>query len=70
MEPMQKLLITIGLTIMIIGSAWPYITKLGLGSLPGDINVQGDGYSMHFPIVTCLILSAVISGILWLVRQF
>lgn len=67
---MSKALISIGIVCIVIGVAWPWIQKLGLGQLPGDINMSGDKYSFHFPIVTCLVISVVLSGIAWLWNRF
>ena len=66
---MSRMLIVIGVTIVVIGLAWPWLSKLGLGRLPGDIVVRRDGFSFYFPIVTCLLLSAVASLLFWLFRR-
>jgi hypothetical protein len=63
---MAKLLIIMGLIILTIGLAWPWISKLGLGNLPGDIVIKGENSSFYFPIVTCILLSIALSLILWL----
>lgn len=63
---MAKLLIITGLIILAIGLAWPWISKLGLGNLPGDIVIKGGNSSFYFPIVTCILLSIALSLILWL----
>jgi hypothetical protein len=57
-------LIVIGV-IVIFGSHLPF----KLGRLPGDINYQGRNTSFHFPIVTCLLLSAILSLIMWLINR-
>jgi Protein of unknown function (DUF2905) len=41
------------------------VTRLGLGRLPGDIVIQRDNFTFYFPLVTCLVVSAVLSVILW-----
>jgi len=66
---MQRALILAGLSLLIIGLAWPWLSKLGLGRLPGDIIVRREGFSFYFPIVTCLILSAIAALMLWLMRR-
>jgi Protein of unknown function (DUF2905) len=48
---------------------WPYLSKLGLGRLPGDIVVEREGGSFYFPFMTCLILSLVLSAALWLIGR-
>ena len=66
---MQRLLIVLGLLILIAGLAWPWIARLGLGRLPGDINIERDGWSFHFPIVTSIVISVVLTLLLWLFRK-
>jgi hypothetical protein len=64
-------LILIGLVIAGIGAVWllaPHIPWLG--RLPGDIAVEGKGVRFYFPIVTCILISVVLTGIMWLVRFF
>ena len=66
---MQRTLIVIGLVIAAIGLAWPWLRRLPFGRLPGDIHVVREGFSFHFPIVTCIVISIVVSVILWLFRR-
>ena len=66
---MQRTLIVVGLVIVAVGLLWPWLGKLGLGRLPGDIRIQGENSSFYFPIVTCLVISIVLSFILWLLRR-
>ena len=66
---MPRVLITIGLLLVAIGLLWPWITKLGLGRLPGDIVIERDGFKLYFPIVTCLLISLIVSAVLWLFRR-
>jgi hypothetical protein len=66
---MARWLILAGVVLIVLGLAWPLVTKLGLGRLPGDIHVERDGYSFYFPITTGLIVSIVLSVILWLLRK-
>ncbi len=56
---MQKALIIIGAAILAVGLLWPWISKLGLGRLPGDIAIKGDGFAFYFPITTMIIISIV-----------
>ncbi|MBM3630911.1 MAG: DUF2905 domain-containing protein [Alphaproteobacteria bacterium] len=58
---MQKALILIGILILLLGLFWPVAKELPLGKLPGDINVKGERYSFYFPIVTCLIISFILT---------
>jgi formate hydrogenlyase subunit 3/multisubunit Na+/H+ antiporter MnhD subunit len=67
--PINRLLIVIGLAVVVIGLLWPWLSKLGLGRLPGDIVVRRDAFSFYFPIVTCLVISVVASLLFWLFRR-
>jgi len=66
---MRQWLIAIGIVLLAVGLSWPWLTRLGLGRLPGDIVVERGGFGFYFPIVTCLIVSAVLSFILWLLNR-
>ena len=66
---MQRSLILFGLAIVAVGLLWPWIRRLGLFRLPGDIKIQTEHGTFYFPIVTCLVLSIVISLLLWLFRR-
>lgn len=66
---MQRALIATGILLVLAGLAWPWISKLPLGRLPGDIHIVRDGYSLHFPVVSCIVVSVLLSLILWLLRR-
>ncbi len=66
---MARFLIVLGLAIVVIGLLWPYLGRLGLGRLPGDIVIEREGGTFYFPLVTCLLLSALFSLVLWLVNR-
>ena len=66
---MQRLLIVLGLVILLVGVAWPWIARLGLGRLPGDIDIERDGWSFHFPLMTSIIVSLVLTLLIWLFRK-
>jgi len=66
---MSRVLIIVGIVLVVVGLAWPFVTKLGLGRLPGDFRVEREGFSFYFPLTTGLVISAVISLILWLLRK-
>lgn len=66
---MQRLLVVIGLVILAVGLAWPWLNRLGLGNLPGDIRIERDGFVFYFPITTCIVVSLVLSVIIWLFRK-
>jgi hypothetical protein len=63
---MSRTLIILGLAIVVVGLLWPWISRLGLGRLPGDIFIQRDGFTFYAPITTGILLSVVPSLILWL----
>ncbi len=60
---MQKILIIVGIIILVLGFLYPYLKKLGLGQLPGDIIYKSDNSTFFFPIVTCIIISVVLTVI-------
>jgi hypothetical protein len=66
---MQKGLIVLGVIIALIGAAWPWVSKLPIGRLPGDILIDRPGLRVFFPITTMIIISLVISEILMLFRK-
>lgn len=66
---MERNLIIIGLAIAAIGLFWPYLTKLRLGRLPGDIYIHGEHGSFYFPITTCILVSVVLSLVIWLINR-
>jgi hypothetical protein len=65
----SRFLIVAGLVLVVAGLAWPFVSKLGLGRLPGDFHIEREGFSLYLPLTTGLIVSAVISLILWLLRK-
>ena len=66
---MVRWLVAIGLVLVLVGLMWPLLSKLGLGRLPGDIVIERGNVRLYFPIVTCLIVSAVLSFFLWLLNR-
>jgi hypothetical protein len=62
-------LIAIGLALVVLGLLWPWLGKLGFGRLPGDIVIERGGFHFYFPIVTCLVVSLVLSLIVWLFNR-
>jgi ABC-type phosphate transport system permease subunit len=66
---MARFLIIVGIALVLIGLAWPWLSKLGLGRLPGDIVIRREGFSFYFPIVTSLLLSIIASLLFWLFRR-
>ncbi len=68
-KPMSRTLIIIGLLIAAAGVLWPWLGRLGLGRLPGDIVIRREGFSVYVPIATGLLISIVLSVVLWLFKR-
>lgn len=66
---MQKILIILGIVILIAGIAWPLLARLPLGRLPGDIIIDKPGLKVYIPVTTMLLVSVIVSVILWLFRK-
>lgn len=66
---MAKWLITLGIILVVLGLLWPLLAKLGIGNLPGDIRIERKGLHFYFPITSGLVLSAVLTLILWIFRR-
>ena len=66
---MQKGLITIGLIVVAIGLLWPWLSRLPLGRLPGDILIEKPGFTFYFPVTTSIVISIVVSALLWFFRR-
>lgn len=68
-DEMARGLIIIGGVTLVVGLLWPWFRQLGIGHLPGDIHIHGDGWSFYFPITTSIIVSLLISLVLWLLNR-
>ncbi len=66
---MGKWLVTLGLVLVAAGLLWPWLAKLGLGSLPGDIRIERGNKVFYFPLTSSILVSLVLSLILWLLRK-
>lgn len=66
---MQKNLIVLGLFIVLAGLLWPWLSKLPFGRLPGDIVIDKPGLKIFFPITSMLLVSGLISLLMWLFRK-
>jgi hypothetical protein len=66
---MQRILVTVGLLIAVIGLLWPWLSQLPLGRLPGDIVVDRPGFKLFAPFTTMIIVSLVLSVVVWLLRR-
>jgi len=71
MQVFGKLLIVFGLIIVGLGILLMFFDKIPLiGKLPGDINIKKDNFQFYFPITTSIVLSILVSLILWLLSLF
>ncbi len=66
---MQKILLLLGISIVLLGLFWPWLSKLPFGRLPGDILINKAGFKVFFPMTSMLLVSGLISLILWLLRK-
>lgn len=64
----RKLLIAAGGVLLLAGLLWPWLSRLGLGRLPGDIVIERGSSRFYFPVVTCILISVVLSLVAWLIR--
>lgn len=68
-----RILIVIGVLFVIAGLPWPWLQKVGLFRLPGDIAIEREHFRFYFPISTSILLSILLSGVLmllfWMMRK-
>ena len=69
MSNMQRILIAIGALLLLVGLLWPWLSRLGLGRLSGDIRIETENGGFFFPITTCVVISIVLSLVIWLIRR-
>lgn len=65
----SRILITIGIVLIVAGLLWPVAQRLGLTRLPGDIVIEREGVRVYIPIVTSLIVSTLLTLVLWLINR-
>jgi len=66
---MHRFLVVLGSVLVVAGLAWPWLARIGLGRLLGDVNIERDGFLFRFPLTTSLLVSAVLSLLIWLFRR-
>lgn len=66
---MGKLLVGLGVILMVAGLAWPWLSRLPLFRLPGDLAFGGEGFRVYIPVTTMLLISAVFTVILWIFNR-
>jgi hypothetical protein len=64
-----RFLIIAGVVLLVLGFAWPYLGRLGLGRLPGDIVIEREGFNLYIPVTTSILISAVLTLLFWLFRK-
>ena len=66
---MARFLIVLGIAIVVAGLLWPYLSRIGLGRLPGDIVIERENMTFYFPLMTCLLVSIMLSLVFWVVNR-
>ena len=66
---MARWLIILGVVLLLAGLLWPWLGKLGLGRLPGDVAIERENFRLYFPITTSILISLAVSLILWLLNR-
>ena len=66
---MVRYLILAGVLLLLAGLAWPWLSRLPIGRLPGDIVIDRPGVRVYLPLMSCLLVSAAVSLIAWLLRR-
>lgn len=66
---MARTLIIIGIIVVVLGLAWPWLARMGLGKLPGDIVVERENFKFYFPLTTSIIVSIVLTALFWFFRK-
>jgi len=70
MAPIGKMLLFAGLLVAAIGALILLSDKVGwIGRLPGDITIRRENFTFHFPLATCLLVSAIVSLLFWILRK-
>jgi len=66
----QKIFIIVGILLVLIGLLFPYLSKLPLFRLPGDIVIDKPNFKFYFPITSMILLSILLSIVMWIIRKF
>jgi multisubunit Na+/H+ antiporter MnhG subunit len=66
---MARWLIILGVVLILAGLLWPWLARIGLGRLPGDVVFEREHFRLYVPITTSILISLVLSLILWLLNR-
>lgn len=66
---MQRFMIIVGICLMLAGLVWPWLSKLPLGRLPGDIRIVREDFIFYFPLTTGLLVSVIVAILFWIFRR-
>jgi hypothetical protein len=66
---MNRWLVAAGVVLVLVGLAWPWLSRVPLGRLPGDFHIHRDGWDFYFPLASCVLISIVLTLLLWLWRR-
>ena len=66
---LQRVLITLGVALVVLGLLWPWLQKIGLGRLPGDLVIERENFRLYFPLATSIIISLIVTLLFWLFRR-
>ena len=66
---MSRFLVYFGLLLVAVGLLWPFIERGGLGRLPGDFVIGRGSFRLYIPLATSLLLSVILSLLLWIFRR-
>ncbi len=70
-QPIGKILVMAGVLLLVIGGVLMFVDKIPfLGKLPGDIRIERENFRFYFPLTTSILLSIVVSFVLWLISHF
>jgi len=66
---LQRLLLIVGLLLVVLGLLWPWLGRLPLGRLPGDITLEGENWRAYFPLTSAVLVSLLVTLLLWLFKR-
>jgi hypothetical protein len=69
LECMSRILVVAGLVLVVAGLVWPWVSRLGLGRLPGDILIHRGNFTLYVPIATGLLISVLLTVIFWVLGR-